>query len=114
MASIFKANDRKTGQSVALKVPLMALESDVAGYERFQREEEIGARLNHPAILKVIKVDEPKSRPYLVMEFLEGKTLAEVLSKRKTLLGGRGGGLCRARSATRSSTSTRTASPTAT
>ena len=32
--------------------------------ERFQREEEIGARLNHPAILKVIKVDEPKSRPY--------------------------------------------------
>jgi serine/threonine-protein kinase len=83
MSSIFKATDRKTGHSVAIKVPLMALESDVAGYERFQREEEIGARLNHPAILKVIKVEEPKSRPYLVMEFLEGKTLAEVLSKRK-------------------------------
>jgi serine/threonine protein kinase len=61
----------------------MALESDVAGYERFQREEEIGARLNHPAILKVIKVEAAKSRPYLVMEFLEGKTLAEVLAKRK-------------------------------
>ena len=83
MASIFKGTDRKTGHSVAIKVPLMALESDVAGYERFQREEEIGARLNHPAILKVIKVEEAKSRPYLVMEFLEGKTLAEVLSKRK-------------------------------
>jgi serine/threonine protein kinase len=62
----------------------MALESDIAGYERFQREEEIGARLNHPAILKVVKV-EGKSRPYLVMEFLAGKTLAEVLSKRKVL-----------------------------
>ena len=85
MASIFKANDRKTGQSVAIKMPLMALESDIAGFERFQREEEIGARLNHPAILKVIKVEEPKSRPYLVMEFLEGKTLAEVINKRKTL-----------------------------
>jgi serine/threonine protein phosphatase PrpC len=85
MASIFKAIDRKTGQSVALKIPLMALESDVAGFERFQREEEIGARLNHPAVLRVIKVDEPKSRPYLVMEFLEGKTLAEVISKRKRL-----------------------------
>ena len=36
----------------------MTLESDVAGFERFQREEEIGARLNHPAILKVIKVEE--------------------------------------------------------
>src|ERR1019366_7629290 len=83
MASIFKATDRKTGQSVAVKIPLMALESDVAGYERFQREEEIGARLNHPAILKVVKVDQPKSRPFLVMEFLEGKTLAEIISKRK-------------------------------
>jgi len=85
MASIFKANDRKTGGSVAVKVPLMALESDIAGYERFQREEEIGARLNHPGILKVIKVDEPKSRPYLVMEFLDGQTLAEVVAKRKPL-----------------------------
>ena len=85
MSSIFKANDRKTGKSVAIKIPLMVMESDIAGFERFQREEEIGARLNHPAILKVIKVDEPKSRPYLVMEFLEGRTLAEVLSKRKKL-----------------------------
>jgi serine/threonine protein phosphatase PrpC len=83
MASIFKANDRKTGQSVAIKIPLMALESDVAGFERFHREEEIGSTLNHPSILKVIKVDGTKSRPYLVMEFLEGKTLAEVLAKRK-------------------------------
>jgi serine/threonine protein kinase len=85
MSSIFKATDRRTGKSVAVKIPLMALESDIAGYERFQREEEIGARLNHPEILKVIKVDEPKSRPYLVMEYLEGKTLAEVLAKRKKL-----------------------------
>lgn len=84
MAQIFRARDRKTGQSVAVKIPLMALESDVAGYERFQREEEIGARLNHPAILKVVKVDQPKSRPYLVMEFLEGKTLAEIIAKRKS------------------------------
>jgi serine/threonine protein phosphatase PrpC len=83
MSSIFKANDRKTGQSVAIKVPLMALESDIAGYERFKREEEIGSKLNHPAVLKVVKIDEPKSRPYLVMEFLEGKTLHELLSKRK-------------------------------
>jgi len=85
MASIFKAKDRRTGDSVAVKVPLMALESDIAGYERFNREEEIGARLNHPSILKVIKVDGTKSRPYLVMEFLDGQTLADVLAKRKPL-----------------------------
>jgi serine/threonine protein phosphatase PrpC len=85
MASIFKANDHKTGGSVALKVPLLALESDIAGYERFQREEEIGSRLNHPTVLKVIKVDGEKSRPYLVMEFLDGITLAEILAKQKPL-----------------------------
>jgi len=85
MASIFRATDRRTGKTVAIKVPLMALESDIAGYERFQREEEIGAKLSHHAILKVIKVDGAKSRPYLVMEFLEGKTLAEVISKQKML-----------------------------
>jgi len=50
MSSIFKANDRKSGQSVAVKIPLMALESDIAGYERFQREEEIGpaSTIRHP------------------------------------------------------------------
>jgi serine/threonine-protein kinase len=85
MASIFKARDRVTGQEMAIKVPMMSMESDVAGFERFQREEEIGARLNHPGILKVIKTDRPKSRPYLVMEFLDGSTLAEILAKRKPL-----------------------------
>jgi serine/threonine-protein kinase len=85
MASIFRAIDRTTGQSVAIKIPLMALEGDVAGYERFQREEQIGASLNHPGVLKVVKVDAPKSRPYLVMEFLEGETLAKIMSTRKKL-----------------------------
>ncbi len=84
MASIVRANDNQTGESVAIKVPLMALESDVAGFERFKREEEIGLRLNHPSILKVIKV-ESKSRPYLVMEFLEGETLADLLARQKPL-----------------------------
>ena len=85
MAAIFKATDQPSGRAVAIKVPLLALESDVAGFERFQREEEIGARLDHPEILKVIKVDAPKSRPYLVMEFLEGETLAQSLAKRRPL-----------------------------
>jgi hypothetical protein len=40
MASIFKAADRETAKDIAVKIPLMALENDVAGYERFRREEE--------------------------------------------------------------------------
>jgi serine/threonine protein phosphatase PrpC len=84
MASLFKANDRKTGGAVALKVPLLQIESDVAGFQRFQREEEIGLRLDHPYILKVFPV-EKKSRPYIVMEYLEGQTLSELLKSVRPL-----------------------------
>ena len=78
MASLFKANDRQTGAAVAIKVPHLQIESDPAGFDRFQREEEIGIRLNHPYILKILPV-EKKSRPYIVMEYLEGQTLSELL-----------------------------------
>ena len=78
MASLFKANDRQSGAAVAIKVPHLQIESDPAGFDRFQREEEIGIRLNHPYILKILPV-EKKSRPYIVMEYLEGQTLSELL-----------------------------------
>jgi serine/threonine-protein kinase len=78
MASLFKATDRKTGDAVALKVPYLQIESDPGGFDRFRREEEIGLQLDHPFILKILPV-ENKSRPYLVMEYLEGQTLSELL-----------------------------------
>ena len=84
MASLFKANDRQTGKPVALKVPHLQIESDPAGFERFQREEEIGLRLNHPGILKMFPV-EKKSRPYIAMEYLEGQTLSELLKNVRPL-----------------------------
>jgi len=84
MASLFKANDRQTGQAVALKVPYLQIESDPAGFDRFRREEEIGLQLNHPYILKVLPA-EKKSRPYLVMEYLEGQTLSELLKRVRPL-----------------------------
>ncbi|HZZ27426.1 MAG TPA: protein kinase [Pirellulales bacterium] len=79
MASIFKAKDRKTGEMVAVKVPFMQFESDPAFFSRFQREEEIGKLLQHPNILRFISVDGKKSRPYIAMELLEGKTLRQVM-----------------------------------
>ncbi|PWU19658.1 MAG: hypothetical protein C5B50_05985 [Verrucomicrobia bacterium] len=78
MASLFKANDRKTGKAVALKIPNLEIESDTAGFDRFKREEEIGLQLDHPYILKLVPV-ETKSRPYIAMEYLEGQTLNELL-----------------------------------
>ena len=78
MASLFKATDRTSGAEVAVKVPYLQIESDIAGFDRFRREEEIGLTLNHPNILKFIPV-EKKSRPYIVMEYLSGQTLSELL-----------------------------------
>jgi serine/threonine-protein kinase len=80
MGSIFKAHDLKTGLTVAIKAPLMQFESDPASFSRFEREEEIGATLTHPSILRIFAVPrEEKSRPYIVMEYLQGQTLAALL-----------------------------------
>jgi serine/threonine protein kinase len=79
-ALIFRARDRVTGATVAVKAPLLAVESDLAGFERFQREQKIGEALDHPSILKFIRVED-KSRPYLVMEFIEGETLHDVMTR---------------------------------
>ena len=76
MASIYKAKDLQTGQTVAIKIPYMQLESDPAAFSRFQREAEIGELLNHPNIIKFIKVPN-KTRQYIVTEYLEGKALKE-------------------------------------
>jgi serine/threonine-protein kinase len=86
MSSVFKARDLESGRPVALKVPLPSLEGDPAGFSRFEREAEIGLRLDHPSILKFVAVDpQRKSRPYLVMEFLEGQTLERLLRQTSPL-----------------------------
>jgi len=81
MATIFKATDLQTKGTVAVKVPLMQFESDAGFYSRFQREEDIGRRLDHPSILKFIPIEEDqRSRPYIVTEYLLGNTLSYLLS----------------------------------
>lgn len=74
MASIFKAIDTRSGQTVAIKVPYVQFESDVVFYSRFQREEEVGRRLDNPHIIKVL-TPEKKSRMYIAMEYIEGVSL---------------------------------------
>src|SRR6202166_414814 len=78
MASIFKAVDRLSGATVAIKVPYLQLESDVVFYGRFQREEEVGRRLNHPNIIKVL-TPRRKSRMYIAMEYVEGLSLRALM-----------------------------------
>jgi serine/threonine-protein kinase len=86
MATIYAAEDMQNGrQKVAVKVPFLRYERDPAYVARFLREEQIGLMLNHPALLKFIPVAGPKSRLYLVTEYLSGSTLARLLHKHAPL-----------------------------
>jgi len=84
MASIYRATDMQTGQQVAIKVPHPEMEADPVLYDRFKREAEIGERLDHPGVMKVIGGEE-HSRIYMVMEWVEGRLLRQVLHEEKKL-----------------------------
>ncbi|HXR24478.1 MAG TPA: serine/threonine-protein kinase [Candidatus Binataceae bacterium] len=74
MASIFKATDELDGKPVVLKIPYAQFEKDPIFYSRFQREEKIGQRLDHPNLIKVLTARR-KSRVYIAMELFEGESL---------------------------------------
>jgi serine/threonine protein kinase len=78
MASIFRAIDTIDGATVVIKIPYVQFESDVVFYGRFQREEEVGRRLDHSGIIKVL-VPERKSRIYIAMEYVEGLSLRAMM-----------------------------------
>jgi len=84
MASIYRATDLRTGRPVAIKVPHPEMESDLLFFERFRREEEIGAKLDHPSVMKVF-VDGDRTRTYMVMEWVEGRLLRQVLNEQRKL-----------------------------
>ncbi|MGZ4835113.1 MAG: serine/threonine protein kinase [Terriglobales bacterium] len=84
MASIFRGTDVRTGLPVAIKIPHPEMESDPVFFERFHREEEIGKKLNHPAVMKVL-TDDDRSDVYMVMEWVEGRLLRQILNEEKKL-----------------------------
>jgi eukaryotic-like serine/threonine-protein kinase len=80
MATIFRGTDLRTGCQVAIKVPHIEAESDVAFFERFRREEEIGQKLDHPGIVRVFR-DDDRSRIYIAMEWAQGKPLRTLMAE---------------------------------
>jgi eukaryotic-like serine/threonine-protein kinase len=78
MASIFRATDMRNGRQVAIKVPHPEMEADPVLYDRFQREGEIGEKLDHPGVMKVL-ADNDRSQLYMVMEWVNGRLLRQVL-----------------------------------
>jgi serine/threonine protein kinase len=84
MATIFRATDQRTGRQVAIKIPHPEVESDPALFDRFRREEEIGKRLDHPGVMKVFP-EENSSQVYMVMEWVDGKLLRQLLQPQQRL-----------------------------
>lgn len=82
MSNLYRAMDVLTNRQVAIKILHSELEADPAFHDRFRREEEIGESLNHPAFIKVLPGHD-RSRPYIVMEWFEGKPLRQLISEEK-------------------------------
>jgi serine/threonine protein kinase len=87
MAEVHKARDLRLGRDVAVKVLRSDLARDPSFQNRFRREAQAAAGLNHPSIVGVYDTGEDGDpagiddtvSPYIVMEFVEGRTLREVL-----------------------------------
>ena len=86
MGEVYLAEDTRLGRKVALKSPSESWLSDPNARERLQREARAAARLNHPRIAAVYDVLELAGRPYIVMEYVEGETLAASLRRGPMLL----------------------------
>jgi serine/threonine-protein kinase len=84
MASIYKAKDLRDGKTVALKIPHPEAEADPLLFDRFRREEEIGKKLNHPAVMKVFDNGDHR-RVYMVLEWVDGRLLRQILIEQKKL-----------------------------
>src|SRR5580698_5517609 len=84
MASIFRATDTVNNRAVAIKIPHPEMEADVQLFDRFKREQEIGEKLDHPNVMRVYK-DEHRSRIYMVMEWVDGQLLRNLLSSERKL-----------------------------
>ena len=81
--SVYRARDEELGRVVAVKAPRRGTFSNAAEEERFLREARSAARLQHPAIVRVLEIGSCEGLPYIVSDFIEGRTLAAALSSER-------------------------------
>jgi eukaryotic-like serine/threonine-protein kinase len=85
MAVVYCAHDEELSRTVAVKLPAEHLAEDEEFRARFLREARVAARLSHPNVVAVYDAGEDEGRPFIVMEVVEGETLAAVLARRGRL-----------------------------
>ena len=86
MAKVFRGTDTVLGRTVAVKVLAPQFAEDEQFVARFRREAQAAAALNHPNIVSVFDTGSSGSVHYIVMEYVEGRTLREVIRAESRLL----------------------------
>ena len=81
MAEVFLAEDQLLGRPVAVKVLFPEFAADPSFVERFRREAQAAANLSHPNIVGVYDWGREESTYYIVMEYVEGRSLSQVIRK---------------------------------
>ncbi len=81
MGEVYRADDLKLGQAVALKFLPRALADDPAARERFHGEVRLARQVSHPHVCRVYDIGELDGRPFLSMEYVDGEDLATLLRR---------------------------------
>lgn len=85
MADVYKAVDTILNREVAVKILRGELSNDPMTLLRFQREASAASKLSHPNVVDVYDVGESEGRHYIVMEYVRGRTLKQMLAQRGAL-----------------------------
>src|SRR5258708_32657732 len=81
LGEVYRAKDTRLGRDVAIKILPAQLSNDPSRKQRFEREAKTISRLNHPNICTLHDIGSQDGVDYLVMECLEGETLAKRMEK---------------------------------
>jgi eukaryotic-like serine/threonine-protein kinase len=79
MGEVYRAHDARLGRDVAIKILPRAFTTDPDRLARFEREARLLAALNHPHIAGIYGIEETETAPALVLELVEGPTLADLI-----------------------------------